>query len=78
MVRSEGQYSHSVVIAKPPIVVPENFDLEIKMKLVASYLFVICQAVPPTQQLLSYSFRGCLKPGLHLGTAIVSSFSGMA
>lgn len=67
----------SVVIAKPPMVVPEKSDLGIKIKLDASYLFVICQAVPPTQQLLYYSFRGCLKPGLHLGTAISSFFAGM-
>lgn len=64
----------SVVIAEPLVVVPEKSDLRIKIKLVASYLFVICQAVPPTQQLLSCSFRGCLKPGLHLGTAIASFF----
>lgn len=64
----------SVVIAEPPMVVPGKSDLGIKMELVASYLFVICQAVPPTQQLLSYSFRGCLKPRLHLGTAISSFF----
>lgn len=44
-----------VVIAEPPMVVPES-DLGIKINLVASYLFVICQAVPPTQQLLLYLF----------------------
>lgn len=67
----------NVVIAEPPMVVPEKFDLGIKMKLVASYLFVICQAVSPTQQLLPYAFRGCIKPGLHLGTDIASFFAGM-
>lgn len=51
----KGNAAGSVDIAETPMVVPEKSDLGIKIKLVASHLFVICQAVLPTQQLISYS-----------------------
>lgn len=51
----KGNTVPSVDIADTPIVVPEKSDLGVKMKLVASHLFVTCQAVLPTQQLNSYS-----------------------
>lgn len=51
----KGNTAGSVDIAETPSVVPEKSDRGIKKKLVASHLFVICQALPPTQQLVSYS-----------------------
>ena len=51
----KGNAAGSVDIAETPVVVSEKSDFGIKMKLVASHLCVIRQAVPPTQQLISYS-----------------------
>lgn len=51
----KGNAVPSVDIADTPTVVPEKSDLGVKLKLVASHLFVTCQAVLPTQQLNSYS-----------------------
>lgn len=65
----------SAVIAEPPIVVPEKSDLGIKMKLVVSPVCYLpgCSSYTAT----SLVFRGCFKPGLHLGTALASFFAGM-
>lgn len=51
----KGNAAGSVDTAETPIAVPEKSDLGIKTKLVASHLFVTCQAVLPTQQLISHS-----------------------
>lgn len=72
--RGEHQCSWQCIHSRA-MVVPEKSDLGIKMKL---------GCIPPICYLpgcssytaASLVFRGCFKPGLHLGTAIASFFAG--